>query len=108
VIISDAWYSRTRKTGHFETNLILSERYRGRGVGGEAAAVQLWIAVELGYKAMLNDQNSRNSPMKYIRQKWHLGSPDVNVGCLMRGLYMVGYDSSSVGGWDDQVKCIAV
>ena len=104
-----SWFVRTHQSGIFESNLVIGDSYRGRGIGSEATDLELSLAVELGFRASVNDWLGSNLRMAHVVRRRH-GGRVVIVGTIQRGTYT----ASPVGGkpsgrgrvdgsWDDQV-----
>ena len=94
--VGDSWYVRSRKSRCCESNAVISPEFQGRGIGREIIGIETSIAVELGYKTMINDYSASNERMRLLLRRLY-GRRIVVIGCLSRGLYTAGV------GWDDQI-----
>lgn len=109
-MIGKSWYVRTHQTAIFESNLVIRDLYRGRGIGGEASDLELSLAVELGFRASVNDWLGSNLRMARVVRRQQ-GSRVVTIGTIQRGTYTAspigtkraGADGLAEGSWDDQV-----
>lgn len=101
-LIGDSWYTRTRKSLAFESNLVIRADYRGRGLGRESTDIELALGVELGYRVSINDWLASNQRMAHVvRQR--TGGRVVAIGTIQRGTFTADRNSADGGFWDDQV-----
>jgi len=94
--VNDSSYVRSKKCGCCEFNLVVSPESYGHGIGREVMTIEMSIAVELGYTAMINDYVTSSERLRLLLRRM-FGRKLVTIGCLSRGMYTTDV------GWDDQV-----
>jgi len=98
MFLNDSWYTRSRGRGRFfESSIVISPSFQGRGLGTEVVILELSIALEMGYVASVNDWLASNRRMNGVVRRT-FGNGVLAIGTIPRGAYTAGGI-----GWDDQI-----